>query len=410
MRLLVFRKRLNVIERKKEKGSMVPSFNADNYDKEQPIIIYGAGQYGELALRGLQALNIKVDYFLDHSRQGEQYLGVSVLDPSEISNYRDANVLIASLNYYGEMVRYLHSVNHTNIYNIADLMQLEYDEDLLSENAKDQKNSYQRYVDVVKHYEDDSLTITHCEIVLTEKCTLKCKDCANFMQYYEHPVDMNLEEIIEDFDKLLDSIDKLLELRLLGGEPFIFKHIDSIINYYARNPKITRITVYTNATLIPSEQVLTALSKDNVAVHMSNYGIYSRNIGVLEKIFLEKGIKYYVHKYENWCDMGDPRQRHKYSNEEVENIYRKCMSKSCHTFYRGKLYICPRQAHGEQLQFFQNKRNEDIDFTGQCDRKEKREEIKNLFADRKYIDACYYCNGLDNDSIDIPAAVQLKRK
>ena len=31
------------------------------------------------------------------------------------------------------------------------------------------------------------LVIRSVDVVITEKCTLKCKDCANLMQYYQNP-------------------------------------------------------------------------------------------------------------------------------------------------------------------------------------------------------------------------------
>ena len=31
------------------------------------------------------------------------------------------------------------------------------------------------------------------DVVITERCSLKCKDCANLMQYYEKPQNSDLE-------------------------------------------------------------------------------------------------------------------------------------------------------------------------------------------------------------------------
>lgn len=387
---------------------MIRAFNRDTYDKEQLVIIYGAGQYGELALHGLRSLNIPVDFFLDHVRKGELFHGIPVLDPSEIVKYEKANVLVASLNYYGEMINFLKTVNHKNVYHILDLMKLEYDESVLHEYAKDQKNSYKRYEDVVKHFEKDKLIVRHCEMVLTEKCTLRCKDCANFMQYYENPENLNVEQIIEKFDLFLKTIDKLLELRLIGGEPFICSDIDRIINYYSANQKISKITIYTNSTVIPSEKVLKALEKENVSVHMSNYGIYSRHIEELKRIFTSRHINHYEHKYQKWCDMGDPHIKQKYSDGQVKNIYKICASKNCHTFYRNNFYICPRQAHGERLGFFANKEEEYVDFNSLSDIEEKRIELEKLLSKSDGLEACYFCNGFNNATISINAAMQLK--
>lgn len=59
---------------------------------------------------------------------------------------------------------------------------------MLSEYALDEKNNYRKYFNVVNNNGLDELIMGHCEIVLTERCTLRCKDCANLIQYYKNHV------------------------------------------------------------------------------------------------------------------------------------------------------------------------------------------------------------------------------
>ena len=39
-------------------------------------------------------------------------------------------------------------------------------------------------------------TIVHLDVVLTECCTLRCKSCSNLMQYYHHPENLDVDEVI----------------------------------------------------------------------------------------------------------------------------------------------------------------------------------------------------------------------
>ena len=41
-----------------------------------------------------------------------------------------------------------------------------------------------------------NLNLNSLDIVLTEKCSLKCKHCSNLMQYYEKPIDNEFDDII----------------------------------------------------------------------------------------------------------------------------------------------------------------------------------------------------------------------
>ena len=42
--------------------------------------------------------------------------------------------------------------------------------------------------------------------MITEKCTLKCKDCANLMQFYESPINIDLKEVQLILDNLLKKL------------------------------------------------------------------------------------------------------------------------------------------------------------------------------------------------------------
>jgi hypothetical protein len=70
------------------------------------------------------------------------------------------------------------------------------------------------------------------DVVISEKCSLNCKDCSNLMQYYTAPENLNYDGIISDFEKLTAKIKHVYEIRLIGGEPFMNKAIYSIIDYF----------------------------------------------------------------------------------------------------------------------------------------------------------------------------------
>ena len=56
---------------------------------------------------------------------------------------------------------------------------------------------------IISYQDKEKLFIQSLDLVLTEKCSLKCKDCSNLMQFYAKPVD-------EDFNQLVESLDKFM--------------------------------------------------------------------------------------------------------------------------------------------------------------------------------------------------------
>ena len=62
--------------------------------------------------------------------------------------------------------------------------------------------------------------IPHLDLVITECCSLKCRDCSNLMQYYQKPENLKTESIIQDLTNLLQCV-RVGELNILGGETFV---------------------------------------------------------------------------------------------------------------------------------------------------------------------------------------------
>ena len=46
------------------------------------------------------------------------------------------------------------------------------------------------------------LKVDSIDLMLTEKCSLKCKDCSNLMQFYAKPVDEDFEIVIKTLKKI----------------------------------------------------------------------------------------------------------------------------------------------------------------------------------------------------------------
>lgn len=109
---------------------------------------------------------------------------------------------------------------------------------------------------------------------------------------------------------------------------------------------------------------------------MSDYGKCSRKIKELDEVLTQNKINHYIHHYDKWSDLGALESRD-YSDENKEKMFGMCFMSKCYTFYRGKLYVCPRAAHGERLGAFHNKENEYIDFNSNEGIMERKNKLKN---------------------------------
>lgn len=381
-------------------------FTEKSLKDNQKIIIYGASVYGELALRGLENIGLRPAFFVDRARSGREYLGYAVIHPKELKNYTKDCILIASADFYYEMFNYLEGLDCENIYDISYLLRQQIDSNILSNRAKEMYNARENYFKAV---EGTDLTIIHLGFCVSERCTLKCRDCSFLMQYYEHPRNIDLDYYKAALDRFIDTIDFISEFRIYGGEPFMNPDMYKLIEWYQDSDKINTLSVYTNGTIIPDIHTLECMKHNKVKVHISDYVHNRDKANKLIKVLESEGVSYFVRKYDIWQQAGDLEDKG-HSENELEEIYSKCFATNCYSFLKGKFYACPRAAHAVNLGAMQESEKDMVDFNDSSKSKEEfQRELKALMHKRKYIEACKYCLGLDNHIEGVEPAIQIKQ-
>ena len=384
------------------------SFNKTNYIEGEPVIVYGASVYGELAYIALKYLGIIPDFFCDKSQKKEVYFGIKVITLERLNSFKSANIIIASADFFDEIKDMLEKNRFEHIFDMSDLLKLELPFNEMSNRAMLMFVNRNKYINIVNNQEENGIIFNRIQYVVTERCSLKCKDCSHLIQYYKYPKDIDLANYKASFERLLQSIDCVAELRILGGEPFMNKNIDSLIREYGHNTKIQEISIYTNGTIVPENYILRSISENGVIIHISNYRINEKSINQLVKKLEEYSIKYFVREYEQWQDAGSLEYRN-FSREKMEDVFQTCIERKCYTFLRGKLYRCPRSAHGMNLKGIPDTPNDYVDFNEESTDlivlKKKIRQLQKLTC----IEACQYCSGLDNHEEGISAAIQIKK-
>ena len=249
-----------------------------------------------------------------------------------------------------------------------------------------------------------SLYLRSVDIMITEKCSLKCKDCSNLMQYYEAPVDISFEEIKADFDELTSKVEYIYEIRLIGGEPFMNKDIYKIIDYFNNNNKITKQVVYSNATIPLKEKFIEVLKHPKVVFTLTDYrkvtkGALERNTAKVTETLDRLNIPYRLHDPENWTDSGTL-QDFKRDVPEMKEMFLDCCGKNLITLTANKLYRCPFAANADRLQVLpDDKRNYVLANASVTN-------IKEYLNDIDFLPACNYCKGRSYSAPEIESAIQ----
>lgn len=259
----------------------------------------------------------------------------------------------------------------------------------------------ERYIlDCRKHLcESNKLILPRIVIVVSTKCNLSCKNCSNLMPMYKKPYDIPANEIIKDIEQLLRFVDEIVEIEVIGGEPFIYDQLDKVLGYLINNSKIDYIDITTNGLRIPDNKVLTLLSNEKIKVNISDYGYIKAAVNFISELE-KRNIRLTCHSSMQWIDCGGIESRGRDLSMLTE-MYLKCSSgKVCKTVLKGRLFPCARAAHLY-----------DLEYVKEIDCLNLYHVISSIeicdFYTRSFSIACNYCDFTNIPSKHIEPAIQI---
>ncbi len=265
-----------------------------------------------------------------------------------------------------------------------------------------------RRIQNFKLYKNPSIMeISRIDFMVTERCSLRCQDCLNLMQYYKNPCDFKSADLYKTIDILERVFDYIYDFRILGGEPFMNPDIYKIIDYASKKKKIGYIGIYTNATITLDKDKLKDLNKDKVYFYISDYGIQKQIIGNYSKILNELGIHHTIIDFKNdkWIATSKI-EYHNYEEEILEKLYKNCTGKVCPTILNNRFYQCEFIANADNLGAIEKDTKNYVELAENIDI--NKENIKKYQEKVKYLPGCRYCSRFNGNTGCVEAAIQLK--
>ncbi|MDD5012083.1 MAG: radical SAM protein [Candidatus Nanoarchaeia archaeon] len=381
-------------------------------DKNLPVIIFGAGIVGEALFNVCNEVGVKVESFCDNNKNKTKLnkCGTKVFTPAEIKEeYGDANFLISAADIK-DVVDQLEELGFSKWY-AGSLLLKDFNVDKYKFNAL---GDFVRYaVDTCILCQDNYLNpnklfLRSVDLIITERCSLKCKNCSNLMQYYEKPKDCDYRELKKSIDSFCNIADEINEFRILGGEPFMNKDFDLTIKRLINEPKVKKVVIYTNGTIVPEENKIDSLKDDKVLLLITDYNNLSRKLENLTEKLSKKDISFYVQKAQGWTNCSDI-FKHYRNIEEQKKIFQNCCARNTFTLSNGKLYRCPFSANADRLRAVPNLERDYINIFKEKNVQEMKEEIKEFIMKKDFLETCDYCNGRSFGDTEIEPAIQIKK-
>ncbi len=379
------------------------------------MIIFGAGIIGEVTLHAARAHHIPIECFVDDRIEGE-LLGVPIIRTEELqSAYPPDTAFYLTSPNIQDMIAPLERLEYRNWKSCGEVLQgfdvsgLQFK--AINGSNKDSLYSTEHVKFLIRtclhHHENytrpERLTVQSVDLMITERCSMKCRDCSNLMQYYEHPENGDLAQMLAMIDGLCAGMDEIYEFRVIGGEPFMHKELHLVVAHACAHPKVQKVSVFTNATIMPREHQWAAFQHEKVRFFITDYDALSRNRDGLLAALDERGIPYVSEKANGWTDCATL-EKHNRTKPEQEKIFSQCCAKNLATLADGRLYRCPFAANAAKLQAVPDYRG---DYLVVAD--SGREQIRSFLRDKTYIDTCDHCAGRSYGAPVIVPAVQTKK-
>ena len=363
-----------------------------------PIVIVGAVQESEAVANACKEIGIKVSAVCDSEpRNTEDTLrGLEIIHSPTLHKKFPKARFIIGCQHVQDVVEQLTGYGYDEFYSPLGLIE-NYD---ISKFEHSVSNSYmEKRLAVCKkthraYFNEEKTYMRSIDVMVTTKCSLKCNNCSNLMQYYTNPEHTDHKKILDALKIIDENVDEISEFRLIGGEPLMNKGRADIVNGINKKHPDGQIFIYTNGTIAPKEEQIKSFNSNNVNFIITDYGKLSRNVDKMTDLLIKYNISYDRSPAADWVDCSTI-THHKRSVKDNEEVFKQCCVKYVYTLLEGKLYRCPFIANAANLNAIPDNPANYVDlFSGKDNVKQ---QIKRLVKVAKFFPGCDFCLGRPYD-------------
>ena len=283
-----------------------------------------------------------------------------------------------------------------------------YGKEFILEHYKDNTSFHMNIADYLTG--DEELVVGSIDVCMTTRCDLRCKGCGSLMPMYEHPKDVEIDLILRSLDRFFSVVDRVFRVNVIGGEPFVYPHMDRVIEYLNIKEEVASAVVPTNGTVMPENpRLYEALKNPKNHVRISHYEAFDKKSGKLLERLKKENIYHTVKQFgENtylWYDFGGYEDRGRCA-DELAKQYHTCEVEWM-SLYRGNLYPCPRAAHSIDLGFQPAEGNYIEIANEEISLEELKRNLEKFVYETKFYPSCNRCDRGTGNCPVIPVAKQL---
>ena len=261
-------------------------------------------------------------------------------------------------------------------------------------------------------YKYDFLMIPSLSIICTSVCNLNCAGCLNFTEFNPKMRHQPFASMTKEMEALFRFMDYVDLLHISGGEPLLYPHLYDYCGYVGANyrDKIGDLSITTNGTIIPSDELCELLNKYSIKLIVNDYrpNVISSIDTVIEKVE-SFSVSFIINKAIEWIDLAPFTSDNTGKNDnELIQHHNNC---ACpwSEYNDGKLYSCNYAHYAEEAAIASYDGDSYIDlYHDSCDKKILY-EFRSGYTKNGYLQFCKRCAGFFNNTNKIPVAKQIPK-
>lgn len=373
-----------------------------------PVVIFALTAIAEVILRACRDSGIEVAAFADSKEEKTRvpHFDLDVIQRNRLpERFPEARILIATPDFASATDQLL-ELGYDDIYSAASLLRtFNWDRHSSFKASKSFLRS-QTAVYLLSHdsnFNPERLFLRSIDIVITERCSLKCRNCSNLMQYYTEPGHSDHARILAAAERLGQAVDAIGEFRIIGGEPLMNPNWHLIAKDLGKRISCSNLVVYTNGTIVPDNRVLEDIRGEGITFSITDYGALSKKCNDLIAKLKKFDIGYNRVTPEGWVDCAGIAM-HDRTDKERRDVFAGCCVKILWTMMHGKLYRCPFSANLDALRAIPDADGDYVDLLDDSPVHLLKSNIQRLNS-VDTLKSCDWCNGryYDSPAIFLPA-------
>lgn len=363
-------------------------------------IIYGCGLIGQEILPVLQKENIPVIAWCDDLiENGSSIQGLRVYSKDEcLKKFPEANFITAFTLPCSAGV-FMKNSGLKRIFSGAELLS-DRVQDLKGRMGLHEYSIWRSICHYQDYYSSDIASLPRLGVIITEKCSLSCKNCCIHSSRIPKPQHYPFSVFKDSMDNLLGYFDQLNFANIIGGEPFLNPWWHEFVQYLINAQKVNAICVTTNGTILPEEDKIKVLAHDKVLVYISGYTCVRKKASRLCELLEKHNVHYHLFDYSDtsWVKVLEPEKQGR-SKEEHHRYFKNCPFNTCYALLGNKLFRCTTAGNISRIGLIESDKQESNEFidlksleAGNLTPKDGRKIIEDhLFSDDP-LAACDYCD------------------